>query len=238
MAYLEGYPPQETSSWAAKHIALIAIVIIVFIAAMPGLSENWMSRIVSLSVPLLIILALLLYVSFKINPKGWKRLINRKSYLESMKHDRLIAEELKHLDNTHYIIHNFTFELFYIEFLVLSPAGFFVLGKITAGGGLSVKDNILFKGGRTLETLTGNIWRVCHLINIVFQKGYHAEVMPRPVLIVSESQDPEINTYDGITIVKPSGLASLISGQENKPLTLETVQSFAYYLKERYAKKI
>lgn len=62
--------------------------------------------------------------------------------------------------------------------------------------------------------------------------------MPRPVLIVSESQDPEINTYDGIAIVKPSGLISLISGSENKPLALETVQSFAYYLKERYAKKI
>jgi len=238
MAYLEGYPPQQTSLWAAKHITLMAIVIIVFIAAMPGLSENWMSRILSLSVPLLIIISLMLYVSFKVNPKGWKRVLNRKAYLESTKHDRLIAEELKQLDNTYYIIHNFTFELFYIEFLVLSPAGFFVLGKLTAEGELSVKDNILFKGGCTLETQTGNIWRVCHIINIVFKKGYHMEVMPRPVLIVSESQDPEINTYDGIAIVKPSGLISLISGSENKPLALETVQSFAYYLKERYAKKI
>jgi hypothetical protein len=237
MAYLEGYPPRESPLGIVKHIALIAIVMVVFIGVMPGLSGNWMSKIGSLSVPLLIILALMLYVSFKVNPKGWKRVIDKKTYLEGMEQDRLIAEELRRLDDTHYIIHNFTFELFYIEFLVISPAGFFVLGKTTTGG-LSIRDNILFQGGRTLETLTGNLWRVCHLINIIFKKGYQVDVMPRPVLIVPETQDPEVNTYDGMAIVRPSGLTPLIRGQKNEALTLDTVQSFAYYLKERYARKI
>jgi hypothetical protein len=237
MAYIEGYPEQNGTKSLVRHLAFMAIVMIAIIGFMFDTPEKWMEQLSSSAVPLIIILAIMLYVSFKVNPKGWSRVINKQSYLKNLQQDSQIAEMLLKLDDTHFILHNITFELFQINFLVISPSGIFVIDKSKGSGPLEVRDNILFQNGRTMETLTGNLWRLCHLINIVLKKGYQVDVMPHPVLVIPDTEHLEVNNHEGISIVTPSGLTQLIGETRKEILRPEIAQGFAFYVKERYGPK-
>ena len=237
MAYIEGFPPQDISKSIMRHLAFMAIVMIVTVGFMIDFSKDWFEQLSSSAVPLIIILAIMLYVSFKVNPKGWKLMLNKQDYLKYLKQDSMIVEQLLKLDDTHYILHNITFELFHIEFLVIAPKGIFLIEKTKGGGKLEIRDNILFEGGRTIETLTGSLWRLCHLINIVLKKGYQVDVMPQPVLVVPNAEHLDVHTYDGISIVTPSELMPLIRDQKKEVLDAEISQGFAFYIKEQYGSK-
>ncbi len=237
MAYIEGFPPQDISRSLLRHLAFMAIVMIATVGFMIDFSKDWFEQLSSSSVPLIIILAIMLYVSFKVNPKGWKLMLNKQDYLESLRQDSMIAEQLLKLDDSHYIIHNITFELFHIEFLVIAPKGIFLIEKAKGSGDLEIRDNILFQGGRTIETLTGNLWRLCHLVNIVLKKGYQVDVMPQPVLVIPDVERLDVKTYDDISIVTPTELMSLIRDQKKEVLTTEISQGFAFYIKDRYGPK-
>jgi hypothetical protein len=237
MAYIEGYPAQNSSKSLKRHLAFMAIVMIAITGFMSDSSQSWIEQITSSSVPLIIILAIMLYVSFKVNPVAWKRIINKQAYLMNLEQDSQIADMLLKLDDTHYILHNLTFELFQINFLVISPSGIFVIDKTKSGGPLEIRENILFQNDRTMETLTGNLWRLCHLINIVLKKGYEVDVMPQPVLVIPGTEHPGVNNYDGISIVIPSELTPLIGERKKGVLKPEVAQGFAFYIKERYGPK-
>ncbi|MBA7545719.1 hypothetical protein ES705_38091 [subsurface metagenome] len=146
----------------------------------------------------------------------------------------MIADSLAELDDSHFIFHDITFELFHIENLVISPRGIFVIGKIMHGGDLRVQNNILFAGGNPLGKTTGDIWRVCHLVNIVMKKGFKTEVMPKPILISPGSQTPSVTQYDGITIIPLRRLNGTVEGQKGQDIKEKLVHSFAYYIKKRY----
>jgi len=237
MAYIEGYPPQQSARSIVKHIGFMMIVLSVIIVFLLDFSSNWLGQLVSSVVPIMIILSLMLYVSFKVNPTEWKRLVRRQAYLRSAELDRAIADEILKLDDEHFILHDFVFELFHIEFIIVSRGGIFVLGKTEKTGPLEVRDGILFQGGRTLETLTGNLWRVCNLVNIVLKKGYQIDVMPQPVLVVPEALDLTVSSYDDIAVVKPSGIVPLVRSRKRDALSAEIAQGFSYYLKQRYASR-
>lgn len=237
MAFIEGYPAQDSSKSIMRHLAFMAIVMIVIVGFAADSSESLMEQLSSSAVPASIILGIMLYVSFKVNPKGWNRIINKHAYAASMGMDRQIAEKLLELDDTYFIIHNFTFELFHIDFLVISKYGIFVLNKTTSSKPLEIRDNILFQGGRTMETLTGNLWRICHLINIVLKKGYQVDVMPHPILVVPETEDLEVKTYEGIDILTPPSILDHLQDRKEDVLQPEISQGFSYYIKERYGPK-
>ncbi len=238
MAYIEGFPPKDSYKSIVRHLAFMAIVMISIIGFMSDSSGSWIQQVTSSAVPLIIILAIMLYVSFKVDPKGWKMILNNKNYQENLQQDSMIAEQLLKLDDTHYIIHNTIFELFHIEFLVIAPTGIFLIEKAKGSGELEIRDNILFQGGRTIETLTGNLWRLCHLVNIVLKKGYQVDVMPQPVLVIpDDNKHLEVVAFDGISIVNPSGLTELISERKKEILKPEIAQGFAFYIKERYGPK-
>ncbi|HOO46623.1 MAG TPA: hypothetical protein PLM29_10370 [Deltaproteobacteria bacterium] len=237
MAYIEGFPVQDSYRSIVRHLAFMAIVMIAIIGFTHDSSGTWSEQTASIAVPLVIILSIMLFVSYKVNPKGWKLLLNKQEYLKNLRQDGEIAEQLLKLDDTHYIIHNITFELFHIEFLVIAPTGVFLIDKAKGSGPLEIRDAILFQNGRTMETLTGNLWRLCHLVNIILKKGYKVDIMPQPVLVIPDTDHLDIKTHDGIRIVTPSELTGLIGGIRKEVLTPEISQGFAFYIKERYGPK-
>ena len=235
MAFMHGYPGEVRQHGIARHVALMVIVLVVLLGLMIDFRGDIVRELLSGLVPLAIILALMLFVSLKINPRGWKRVFQKGAYQRVIEQDLAVAGELRGLDDNYFIIYDVILELFPIEFLVLSPGGICIIAHVRQEGELSIRDGILFAGERTLEVLTGNLWRVCHLVNIVLRKGYQVDVMPHPVLVAERS---EIADYDGIAIRSPEGLADHIRAEtDGTVLEREIVEGFAYYVKERYASK-
>jgi len=166
--------------------------------------------------------------------QGWRRIFRHSGLEQEIEYDRMIADSLARLDDSHFIFHDITFELFHIENLVISPRGIFVIGKIEHSENLHVKNKVLFAGEYPLDKTTGDIWRVCHLVNIVISKGFKTEVMPKPILISPGSQPHSVTNYDGIIIIPLRKLKGIIEGQKGQDIREELVHSFAYYIKKRY----
>jgi len=234
MAYIEGYPGEKTRGVTAKHVGFIVIVTIMMAGLMTYFSEDWRAELPSILTVITIILAIIVFVSFKVNPSGWRKMFRYSGLEQELEYDRLIADSLAALDDSHFIFHDITFELFHIENLVISPRGIFVIGKITHSEDLHVKNKVLFAGEDPLDKTTGDIWRVCHLINIVIKKGFKTEVMPKPILVFPGSPPPSVTQYDGITIVPLRELNETIERQKGQDIKEELVHSFAYYIKKRY----
>lgn len=234
MAYVEGYPGGKTRDVAAKHIGLIAVVAATVAGLMIYFSDDWKAELPSIVTVTAIILALVAFVSSKVNPAGWKSIFRRSALERELEQDRMIADSLAQLDDSYFIFHDITFELFHIGHLVISPRGVFVIGKIAHGETLHVKNNVLFAGDSPLDKTTGDIWRVCHLVNIVIKKGFQTEVMPKPILVSPGTHSPAVAHYDGITIIPLRKLNETVERQEGQAIKEELVHSFAYYMKKRY----
>jgi len=234
MAYVEGYPGKKIKGVTAKHIGFIVIVAVMMVGLMTYFSEDWKVELPSILTVITIILAIIAFVSFKVNPAGWKSIFRHSGLEQELEYDRMIADSLARLDDNHFIFHDVTFELFHIENLVISPRGIFVIGKIAHSENLHEKNNVLFAGERPLDKTTGDIWRVCHLVNIVIKKGFKTEVMPRPILISPGSQTPSVTQYDGITILPLRKLNETVERQKGQDIKEKLVHSFAYYIKKRY----
>jgi hypothetical protein len=234
MAYVEGYPGEKIKSTTAKHWGFIAIVTVMLIGIMAYISKDWRAELPSIIFTVSIILAIIIFVSFKVNPMGWRKLVKRSSFERTLKLDHMVADMLSKLDDSHFIFHDITFELFHIENLVISTRGIFVIGKIGEEGQLQIKDKSLYAGDELLDKLTGNLWRVCHLINIVIKKGFKEEVMPEPVLVSFGTGSVAVKTFEGITITTLDKLNKFIEAQKEKKIEQELVERFAFYIKKRY----
>ena len=234
MAYIEGYPGAKIKSTTAKHWGFIAIVTVMLVGIMAYLSKDWRVELPSIMFTVSIILAIIIFVFFKVNPMGWRKLIMRSSFDRMLKLDHMVADMLSQLDDTHFIFHDITFELFYIENLVISPGGIFVISKIGEEGQLQIKDKSLYAGGELLDKLTGNVWRVCHLINIVLDKGFKEKMMPKPVLVVPEAASVAVKNFEEITITTLERLNEFIETQKDSKISQELVERFAFYIKKRY----
>jgi len=234
MAYIEGYPGAKIKSTTAKHWGFIAIVTVMLIGIMAYISKDWRAELPSILFTVSIILVIIIFVSFKVNPMGWRKLVKRSSFDRMLRLDRIVADRLAQLDDSHFIFHDITFELFHIENLVISPRGIFVIGKIGEEGQLQIKDRSLYAGGELLDKLTGNVWRVCHLINIVIDKGFQTKIMPKPVLVPPEAASVAVKNFEGITIVTLDRLNEFIETQKEDEIAQDLVESFAFYIKKRY----
>ncbi|MBN2180041.1 MAG: hypothetical protein JW743_11510 [Deltaproteobacteria bacterium] len=234
MAYIEGYPGAKIKSTTAKHWGFIVIVTVMLVGIMAYLSKDWRAELPSIIFTVSIILAIVIFVFFKVNPMGWRKLLMRSSFDRMLRLDRMVADILSQLDDTHFIFHDITFELFHIENLVISPRGIFVISKIGNEGQLQIKDKSLYAGGELLDKLTGNVWRVCHLINIVIDKGFKEKIMPKPVLVVPEAGSVAVKNFEGITITTLDKLNEFIETQKDSKISQELVERFAFYIKKRY----
>ncbi len=234
VAYIEGYPGQKTGHSAEKHIGLTAVVVIIFVGLMLLSADDWREELPTVLALATAITALILFASYKINPMVWRRLFRKSAYEQMMHYDRKVADELDRLDDNYFIFHDLTFELFHIENLIVSTRGMFVVAKIREKEKLHVQNNLLYAGDTPLDTLTGNLWRICHLINIVYKKTYREDVMPKPILVVPAADKVAVGSYEEITIVPLKKLKETIEKEAKEVMKLEIAQSFAYYIKKRY----
>jgi hypothetical protein len=234
MAYVEGYPGKKLKNLTLRHRAFPLLVFVAVIGIVLYFSEGWLEDIRT-TAAIVAVLALFMVGAFiKANPMVWKSVFKRSEFERLLRLDRMVADELAKLDDHHFVIHDFRFELFHVEHLVISPRGIFVVHKIPRGEPLSVRNEMLFAGDLCLEKNTSNLWRICHLIHIVFQKGYKEDLMPEPILVSPEAGSVELNEFKGISIVSLSGLHERIARDKQEVLGLDLVRSFAYYIKSRY----
>ncbi len=236
MAHVVGYQRGGTRKIPPTHIFLIVIVAFSLVGFMLVSEENWREHIVSLTCAVAVILVLVGFALNKVNPMGWKRLFRKAEYELHIQGDRKIIEALETLNDEYTIFCGFTFELIFVEFLILSPHGICVVGKTTSSDSIRVEEGMILSGGKSLARLTGNLWRISHLTNIVIKKGYNVETIPQPILVASHSTRIEQKEFDGIPVVRPEELAVVVRQLSTTDIPSHVVQGFAQYLFHRYLK--
>ena len=236
MAYIEGYPGREDQLRTRRHMGFIALAVV----TVTGLTvwsqlEGGHGQTVEWAVVGGIAL-LVLMVSAKLNARGWKQLLFPRTYEQQLVVERAISDRLSELDDTYFVIHDFAFELFHVDHVVISNRGIFVIRSIASKHRLKVRNKTLFAGRDSLETLTGAVWRVCHLLNIIISKGFQLKVMPQPILVHDGEGAPDVKRFDGIEIVSIHQLNTAITSQKESSLEDRQAASIATYLVQRYKK--
>lgn len=235
MAYIENKLANEKGSPVLKHLMLIILSGFTLVGGMYFFKGNNETDISSILIVVLIIGVLTIFVSKRLNPMSWKKILNRKDFEEIMLQEKKVNDKLVELDDSYFIFCNFIFELFYIDHLVVSENGLFLIGRVPFAEELNIKNKTLFAGDNSLETITSRMWRVCHLLNIIINKGFDGlEIMPVPILVVPDAYKVAINDFNGIAITTLGDLNNLIANKLKFSIQKDHAEGFAVYLKERY----
>ncbi|TKB05846.1 hypothetical protein [Desulforhopalus sp. IMCC35007] len=176
---------------------------------------------------------LLVFVYARINPRSFQRIFQPAAYERCLSMDKSVIGVLGQLDDTYHVFNNFIFELCGVEHLVVSKRGIFVISKVTHKGELRIKNNVLFADDKPLETLTGNTWRICHLVNIILKKWFKIDYLPQPVLVSFNNNPSTLCDYDRMAIVAPTELPVLIK-ERCRELDPEIAYGFANFIRDRY----
>lgn len=236
MAQIVGHHRGSSQKIPVTHVFLIIVVAVSLIGFMLVSDEKWQDHILSLAGAVAVILAIVGFALNKVNPMGWKQLFQKAEYERHLQGDRRIVDALKMLGEEYTILCGFTFELLFVEFLILGPGGIFVIGKTTSSETIRVEDEVLMAGNESLAKRTGNLWRISHLVNLVIKKGYDLEIVPKPILVATHANTIEQDQYDGISIVEADELAAVVKRLSTENLRPELVQGFTTYLYQRYFK--
>ena len=238
MAYVEGHPRDKLTKSLFGQMGFTLISGIALIGIMLFFSDDIKSDLSAVLTIVLVISGVMGIVLYKLNPLGWKKIFNRKEFDIFMEQEIKVIEKLEELDDSYFVLNDFSFELFHVEHLVVSKNGVFVIGKIRENGKLSISDNTLFAGEKSLETLTGRLWRLSHLVNLITKKGFGgAEIMPQPVIVLPDQPVSTIKKFNGIRIAGINELNSVIKEKLKFNIEQDLAESFAFFMRERYMVK-
>ena len=234
MAYVFGYPEIKPLKQDLITLGILLTLPIIVVGLMWDGSEGAGTGLATAG-PVGGALTLLLLVAYaRLKPKSLQRLFRPQAFRRALARDRAVVDNLAGLDNDHFVFNDIVFELFGVEHMVVSEGGIKIIGKVAGEEDLRVENNTLYSGDKPLETLMGNAWRTCHLVNIILKKWFEVDHMPQPVLVTSKSGQSRIRDFDGIAIVSNDELAGLFKGGE-KVLSPEVASGFARFVRERYA---
>lgn len=235
MAYIEVKSEERSGRTVGGQFGFTLIAGIAVIALMLFFSENRMSDAVSIFAIVSVIASVVILVQYKLNPKGWMKIFNRRKFEMINRQDMVVLDILNKLDDSYFILSDFSFELFHIDHLVISKNGVFVIDKIRDGGELKIDNGILFAGDKSLETLTGRIWKISHLVNIITRKGFKNEgIMPRPILVQPDRAQSEIKEFNGIRISGVDELYDVLKDEMKFSIESGIAEGLAMFAKERY----
>lgn len=179
------------------------------------------------------LLLLTLAAYWRLKPLVMQRIFRPATVTRYIACHNAVIDSLTRLNDDCVVFNNLIIELLCVEYLVVSTCGIFVIGKVRQNGPLRVEDNILFAGDKRLERLTGNTWRLCHLLSMILKKWFKIDHLPQPVLVIDQRQGGP-DEYDGIAIVSDRELPEYI--RRFKPvLTTETTGGLVHFIKRRYA---
>lgn len=237
MAYIEGFPGKKSEKVVSKYTALMVIASLSIIGFLLASSDDWKSDLYSIIFLGVFILLLIFLVTFKLNPLVWKKYFNRKEYERLIDNESRVINKLGELDDSYFILNDFTFELFHMEHLVVSENGIFVLVKSPYPGELRIDEEILYAGDKSIDDVISRLWRLCHLINILVKKGFdNFDVMPKPVLVIPEQKRASLAEFSEVTIAGIDELNDLITGKLKFRIDKEKAEGFALFMKQRYLK--
>ncbi len=237
MAYIEGDPKNKKAKSIFGQMGFTLVTGFALIAIMLLFSDDLKSDLTAIFTIAAVIAALMILVLYKLNPMGWKKIFNRAGFERDLAHNVKVIDKLGELDDSYFIINDFSFELFHVEHLVISENGVFVISKISDNGELKIIDGVLHAGETSLETLTGRIWRISHMINIIVKKGFGgAEIMPQPVLVLPDVSRSPVKEFNGIRITGIDELNSEITGRMKMKIDKPLAEGFAFFIKQRYTR--
>ena len=233
MAYIEGKTMTEITDASVRRLAILAlsgalVVLLVFLFS----PKRWTTFSgVTLAAVLGFFIA---FIFFKMDPHAWKRIFDGKSYEHLCELDRQVIESLARLDDSFLVLINISIELFHIEYLVISRRGIHLLAKIEEAGPMRCDNGIPMAGEHTLEKELARLWRICHFLNILLKKTFKADVLPRPVLIVSGTGTLIVENCAEASVASCENILSVIGKSTVPPLPDEVAENFAYFIKKRY----
>jgi hypothetical protein len=237
MAFIEGHPQDKIKKSMISQMGFSLIAGLALLVMMIVFSDDWRKDLTAISTIVGVIGVVMILVLYKLNPLAWKKIFNRAGFEKDMGQEIKVIDKLKELDDSFFIINDFSFELFHVEHLVVSEKGVFVISKIRESGILKITDGDLCVGDKSLETLTGRVWRISHLINLIVKKGFNnAEIMPQPVLVLPDVSYSPVKEYNGIRIAGIDELNSLVTGSIKTRVEKKLAEGFAYFMKQRYMK--
>ena len=235
MAYIEDKAEKQTGNPVLKHVFFIILSAAVLTGSMLFFAQDWKKELPTILFIALVIALLIVFVSKKTHPLGWKKILNKNEFNTIKSFEKAVTRKLSELDDACFIFSNFSFELFNVDHLVVSKNGIFVVGRVHHTEKLQVVSGALFAGGNSLEALTDRTWRLCHLINIIIRKGFKGlEIMPVPILVVSDVHAGAMTEFNGIAITTIEDLNDTISGRLAFPIDREHAEGFAFYMKKMY----
>ncbi|MCU0843513.1 MAG: hypothetical protein MUC76_01140 [Spirochaetes bacterium] len=224
----------ESANAGAKRLVILSlsgalVVLLVFLFS----TTRWTAfSTMTLAVVLCLLIA---FIYLKMDPYAWKRIFDRQGYERLRELDRRVIESLRRLDDTHLVLANTTVELFHIEYLVISRRGVYLLSKIEGTGATACENGIPRVGDHSLEKEVALLWRTCHFLGILMKKTYQVDVLPRPVLVLSDTGTFIMDNCAEITMASCESIPSVITRQSGPPLPEGAAENFAYFIKTRYA---
>ncbi|WP_410268638.1 nuclease-related domain-containing protein [Desulfosalsimonas sp.] len=235
MAYIEDKTEKQTGNPVSKHVFFVILSAAVLAGSMLFFAQDWKDELPTILFIVLVIAVLIVFVSRKANPLGWKKILNKNEFNAIKSFEKDVTRKLSQLDDAYFIFSNFSFELFNVDHLIVSKNGMFVVSRVHHTERLQILSNALFAGENSLEALTDRTWRLCHLINIIIRKGFKGlEIMPVPILVVPDTHAGAMTEFNGIAITTIEDLNDTIDGKLAFPIDREHAEGFAFYMKKMY----
>ncbi|MCG8470602.1 MAG: NERD domain-containing protein [Desulfobacterales bacterium] len=236
MAYIQGSPVDGLKQTVTRHLFLMGVVSLLLAGIMIATSENPKGEVGVIFGVTLACTGLIAFVSLRSNPLALSMLFRPHHFKEAVRQEERAMEAFQGLPDDCYLFNNIILELFRVDHLVVSTRGIFVVGRIRKPGALHIHNGHLYADGHCQESLTSSTWRICHLLNIVIQKGWSKEVMPRPLIAARPDTLFSPLEIDGISVDSLHEIAKKIKNTPKGALDQELAESLAAYILKRYAK--
>lgn len=232
MAIVIGHPAQKPLRGELISLSLILAAPVLVAGLMLEWTGGQDSPAMAASVGgALLLLTLAAY--WRLNPMVMQRIFRPATFNRQILRHNAVIDSLSRLGDDCVVFNNLIIELLRAEHLVVSTKGVFVIANVRQKGRLHVEGDRLLAGGRSLERMTGNTWRLCHLLSMILKKWFKIDCLPQPVLVADYQQGGAV-AYDGMAIVTPRELAQTIR-RADTALTTEAAGGLVHFLKRRYA---
>lgn len=235
MAYIHKHEGNSEKK-LLKQIILLGSIGLLLGCFMLGTSENPKDDFLFVSGLSAFVFILFLVISYKTNPFAWIKLFNKKKWENIHFNVGKITNVLENLSDKNFVFNWLIIEFFKIDHLVIGNHGIFVIKAVESGNfTLDEKGNLLLDG-RDFKKHTGNLWRICHMLSMIIEKGFKLEIMPVPVITVVGKNFITMDDFDGIKIIELDKLSHEIESHGEK-IKEEISSGFAWFISQRYILK-
>jgi len=235
MAYVEGNPEVKVAKTLPKHLGFIIVTSFALCGFLLVSAENLKEEWYGILIITIVAIAMMSFVSFYISPLAWKRLLNKSKFQWLIENEKKTIDTLSNLSDDYFILNDFVFELFHVEHLVISKNGIFVIAKCPFDGTAEVINGSLYSSGKSLDSVTAKLWRLCHLIKIIIGKGFDGyECMPKPILLFAHEEKSSLKEFNDITLCGLSEINKIITEKLKFNIKPEIAEGFAVFMKQRY----